>query len=201
VTPEEFAARFDVPRGTVERLSRYADLLADWQQRLNLVSPTSLPLVWDRHFADSAQLARLVPPGLSWLDVGSGGGFPGLVIAAMEHGRVTLVESIAKKCRFLQAVIDDLRLDARVIHGRAETLPSARADVVTARAVAPLDRLFGWTAHHGHGRAQWIFPKGRSWREEVAQARQAWDFRCEAVPSLTDSAARIVVASDLRKKS
>lgn len=200
MTPEAFAARFDVPRGTIERLSRYADLLAAWQRTMNLVAPATLPMLWERHFADSAQLARLTDPGLRWLDVGAGAGFPGLVIAAMGHGRVTLVESIAKKCRFLETVIAELGLDAAVIHGRAEALPPAGADVVTARAVAPLATLFGWTAHHGHARSQWIFPKGRSWHSELAEARKAWDFRCHPVPSLTDSEARIIVASSVRKR-
>ncbi|MFN7177553.1 MAG: 16S rRNA (guanine(527)-N(7))-methyltransferase RsmG [Thermaurantiacus sp.] len=200
MTPEDFAARFDVPRGTISRLARYADLLAEWQRTMNLVSPASLPMVWERHFADSAQLARLTPPGLHWLDVGAGAGFPGLVIAAMEHGRVTLVESVAKKCRFLEAVVAELGLDATVVRGRAETVPPAGADVVTARAVAPLATLFGWTAQHGHARTQWLFPKGRRWEEELADARQAWDFQCESVPSITDHEARILVATGVRNR-
>jgi 16S rRNA (guanine527-N7)-methyltransferase len=200
VTPEDFAARFDVPRGTIARLSRYAELLVEWQRAMNLVSPASLPMIWERHFADSAQLAALTPPGLRWLDVGAGAGFPGLVIAAMEHGRVTLVESIAKKCRFLEAVVADLGLDARIADGRAEAMPPIGADVIAARAVAPLTRLFDWTAHHGHAQTQWIFPKGRSWQDEVAAARQAWDFGYESVPSITDREARIIVATGVRKK-
>ncbi len=194
MTPAEFRAAFNVPRGTIDRLTRYAALLAAWQADLNLVSSSTLADVWGRHFADSAQLARLAAPGLAWLDVGAGAGFPGLVIAAMDHGQVTLVESIGKKVRFLEAAIAELGLSARVIHARAEALAPQRADVVTARAVAPLSRLFDWTARHGHASARWIFPKGRSWKEELADAARTWDFACETVPSMTDPDARIIVA-------
>jgi 16S rRNA (guanine527-N7)-methyltransferase len=193
VSPDDFARRFDVPRGTIARLERYAALLAEWQQRMNLVAPSTLDDLWGRHFADSAQLAGLVPRGLAWLDVGAGAGFPGLVVAAMQHGQVTLVESIAKKCRFLEAVVAALGLDARVIRARAEALSPQRADVVTARAVAPLARLLDWTARHGHGATRWLFPKGRRWAEELAEARRAWAFEAEAVPSITDGEARILV--------
>jgi 16S rRNA (guanine527-N7)-methyltransferase len=205
VTRDDSARAFNVPRGTLQpetlgRLDRYADLLREWQGRMNLVSPATLPHLWERHFADSAQLARLTAPGLSWLDVGAGAGFPGLVIAAMGHGRVTLVESVAKKCAFLQTVIDELGLDARVLNARVEGLPGQGADVVTARAVAPLSRLFGWTARHGHGSTRWIFPKGRSWQAELAEAARAWEFDAESVPSCTDAQARIIVARRLRAR-
>jgi len=201
VDREGFAAQFDVPCGTLARLERYAALLGAWQQRLNLVAAGTLADLWGRHFADSAQLARLAPPGLAWLDIGSGAGFPGLVLAAMEHGRVTLVESIAKKARFLEAVIAELRLDARVVTARAEALAPVPADVVTARAVAPLSTLFGWTAHHGHAGTRWILPKGRRWKEELAEARRTWDFTAEAVPSLTEPEARIIVAAAPRRRA
>lgn len=196
-----FAAAFSVPRGTVAALARYAELLGQWQERMNLVAPSTLPDLWARHFADSAQLAALVPPGAHWLDVGSGAGFPGLVIAALGHGRVTLVESVAKKCRFLEAVIAELGLPARVVNARAEALPALAADVVTARAVAPLTTLFGWTAHHGHAATRWLLPKGRRWQEELAAARRTWEFAAETVPSRTDPQARIIVATGLRQRA
>lgn len=201
MSPAAFEAAFDVPRGTIDRLTRYAALLQDWQTRMNLVAPSTLGDIWGRHFADSAQLARLAPPGLDWLDFGAGAGFPGLVLAAMEVGRVELVESVAKKCRFLVAVADALGLAdrVRVTCARVEALPPRHAPVITARATAPLARLLDWSLRHGRGDTRWIFPKGRSWAAEVAAARHQFRFDCEVVESLTDPAARVLLVTNPKR--
>jgi 16S rRNA (guanine527-N7)-methyltransferase len=137
---------------------------------MNLVGPATLGDVWGRHFADSAQLAKLVPPGRRWLDIGAGGGFPGLVLAAMGYGEITLVDSIAKKCRFLEAVRDELGLKAKIICARVEQLPTLGVDVATARAAAPLETLFDWALRHVRPGGLFVFPKGRRWAEEVEAA-------------------------------
>ncbi len=184
----------------MDRLHRYAELLAAWQERMNLVAPSTLAGIWERHFLDSAQLAFHVEAGRRWLDFGTGAGFPGMVLAAMDWGEVTLVESIAKKCRFLETLVETLGLaNARVVHARVETLPWQRAEVVTARATAPLATLFDWSIRHGAPGARWVFPKGRSWAAEVERAREAFRFDLEVAESRTDREARILLVTNLRR--
>jgi 16S rRNA (guanine527-N7)-methyltransferase len=197
-----FEAEFNVPRGTISRLDRYEALLTDWQSRMNLVGPATLSDVWGRHFADSAQLTRLVPQGLSWLDIGAGGGFPGMVLAAMGWGRIVLVDSIAKKCRFLEAVRDelDLRDCATVINGRVEQLPTLGVDVATARAAAPLATLFDWAIRHVRPGGQFVFLKGRRWAEEVDEAGRHFIFDLEPHESLTDPDGRVLVANNVKRR-
>lgn len=202
---DEFAAEFAVSRETLAKLDRYAALLAEWQARMNLVGPSTLPHIWGRHFRDSAQLASLAPTlghRPVWLDIGAGGGFPGLVLAILGAGDIHLVESIAKKCRFLQAVADELELgDRATIHNmRVESLVRFRADVITARACANLAQLFDWGLPFAASSTMWLLPKGASVDEEVAAARRRFSFDAELVPSRTDPQARIVVARGVRRK-
>jgi 16S rRNA (guanine527-N7)-methyltransferase len=200
MTPDDFAQTFDVPRGTIESLERYAGLLKEWQGRMNLVGPATIPDVWARHFADSAQLTKLVPKGMSWLDMGAGAGFPGLVLATMGWGRFVLVDSIAKKCRFLEAVKEELALkDVAVLNARVEQLPTLGVDVATARAAAPLDMLFDWGIRHVRPGGLYVFPKGRRWSDEVNAARTRFRFDLEYFPSMTDPDARILVARNLKR--
>jgi 16S rRNA (guanine527-N7)-methyltransferase len=200
MSPDEFAAEFNVPRGTIARLELYAALLADWQKRMNLVGPATLPDIWARHFADSAQLTRIIPANASWLDMGAGGGFPGLVLAAMNWGRFVLVESIAKKCRFLETVTQELALqDVTILNARVEQLPTLGVDVATARAAASLATLFDWGIRHVRPGGQFLFPKGRRWAEEVDAARTKFRFDLETFPSMTDPEARILVARNLKR--
>lgn len=202
---EDFAAEFGVSRETLKKLERYAELLPEWQDRMNLVGPSTLAHIWERHFRDSAQLLPLVPKfghKPVWLDIGAGGGFPGLVLAAMDAGTIHLVESIAKKCRFLEAVADELDLDgAAVIHNeRVEKLPRFRADVITARACANLAQLFDWGLPFAASSSIWLLPKGASVDEELAAARKRFMFEAELVPSRTDERGRIVVARGVKRK-
>lgn len=203
MSPEEFAAAFDVPRGTLERLLRYEVLLREWQERMNLVAPSTLGDVWGRHFADSAQLARIIEPGRLWLDFGVGAGFPGLVLAAMEWGRFHLVESVAKKCRFLQAVADEIGVSSvvTVSCARVEALPPLHVEVVTARATSALVNLLDWSVRHGRQGTRFLFPKGRRWEAELADARLRFQFDLEVVESLTDPEARILLLTHLTRKA
>lgn len=193
-----FIESFDVPRETQDRLDAYAALLKKWQARLNLVGPATLPDLWTRHFHDSAQLLPLVathrPGGLPvrWLDMGAGAGFPGLVIAIMGGGAVELVESDRRKCAFLNQVIRETGGPARVHARRLESLTPFAADIVTARAFAPLDRLLGYAAPFcGTATEIWLL-KGKDAQEELTRARQCWTFDCESYPSATGQGGRIL---------
>lgn len=200
----EFAAEFAVSRETLAKLDRYGELLVDWQTRMNLVGPSTLPDLWQRHFRDSAQLMSLAPTlghKPVWLDIGAGGGFPGLVLATLGAGEIHLVESIAKKCRFLQAVADELGLADAIVHNaRVESLPRFRADIITARACANLAQLFDWGLRFAASSTLWLLPKGAAVDDELAAARQAWRFDAELVPSRTDERGRIVVARGVKRR-
>ncbi|NWH08164.1 MAG: 16S rRNA (guanine(527)-N(7))-methyltransferase RsmG [Alphaproteobacteria bacterium] len=187
-----------VSRETIHRLRRYAALLEAWNSRINLVADSTLSTIWERHFADSAQLLPLIPGDAKRIvDLGSGAGFPGLVLALCLSDRagleVILIESIAKKCRFLEAVIAETGAPARVIQARAEAIAPIRADVVTARAVAPLAELLALARPFMGPQSLGLFLKGRKAEEELAAAQRFWQFGFELVKSETDAQARIVV--------
>lgn len=200
---DRFGAQFGVPRETLLQLDRYAELLADWQTRMNLVGPSTLPDVWDRHFADSAQLLALAGTGQSWLDIGAGAGFPGLVLAALDpSAHFTLVESITKKCRFLAEVCETLGLSARVTiaNQRIESLPRQKFDIITARALANLAQLFDWGLPYAGSGTRWILPKGVRVGEELEFARRRFSFGHDLLLSLTDADARIVLANGVKPR-
>lgn len=185
-------------------LDRYAAMLVEWQQRMNLVGPATVPHLWSRHFLDSAQLLEHAPGRpLQWLDMGSGAGFPALVIAILRPDvNVTLVESRAKKCLFLQAVADACGLSDRVrIHAeRVESLPEAQFDVISARALASLQQLFDWGLRFAESDTLWLLPKGASVDSELAEARKKFSFSMQYRPSITDPSARIILARDVMRR-
>ena len=198
-----FEMAYNVPRETLSAFDAYAELLVEWQGRMNLVGPSTLSAIWDRHFADSAQLLSLSGIGKSWLDVGAGAGFPGVVVALLDpDARLTLVESIAKKCRFLEAVTSTLGIADRVTieNRRIETLPRQKFDVVTARALAALDQLFDWALPYAGSGTRWILPKGARVEDELSIAINRFAFDYSLVPSRTDDAARIVLASGVKRR-
>jgi len=200
-----FQAVVNVSRETIERLKRYELLLAKWNPTINLVSRTTLNTIWQRHFIDSAQLWALRPKNTTkWLDLGSGGGFPGLVIAILAAElapdlRLSLVESDARKASFLLTVVGDLKLAADVYIERAETLQPQNADVITARALAPLSRLFDFTERHAANTCVSLFSKGKSYENELTEARKYWTFRLRKTPSITDQNAVILAIESLRR--
>ena len=162
---------------------------------MNLVGPSALDDFWGRHAFDSAQLLELAPGALTWADLGAGAGFPGLVLATLGRGRpgfhVELVESMAKRCRFLQEVVEALDLPATVRHDRAENLDLA-VDIVTARACAPLHRLLGYARPYFKRGALGLFLKGQDVASELEEATTYWDYEADTVPSLSDPRGRIV---------
>ena len=214
VSAAEFSSAFNVSRETLARLEIYVALLEQWQKSQNLVAPATLPLVWSRHVADSAQLVGLAPPApKSWLDLGSGAGFPGLVIAILlaesHRTRVQLVESNSGKCAFLREVARQTGLSARAddrglagrttveiinarIEGIANTGTVRQVDVVSARALAPLGKLLGYAAPFFAPDTVGLFPKGRETQSEVDAARQDWAFSARQYPSGTDPDGQIV---------
>lgn len=200
---EAFRSRFDVSRETVGRLETYRSLLARWNPRINLVARSTLDKVWDRHFTDSAQLFALRPDGARhWADLGSGGGFPGLVIAILAAEgapdlRVTLVESDQRKCAFLATVLRETGVSATILAQRIESVPPLGADVVSARALAPLETLVGYARRHLAPGGRALFLKGESLAAELDIARRSWRFSQETVPSLTDPSAAVVVMKDI----
>ena len=194
------AARRDVPRETIERLGAYAALLREESGRQNLVSASTLESLWDRHILDSAQLVRLEPyPGASWVDVGSGAGLPGIVIACMVDGPVTLIEPRRMRAEFLHRVCESLGLNATVAAAKAERV-GGKYDVVTARAVAKLTRLLEISAHLSTTNTIWALPKGRGAAAELAEAQQAWQGVFHVEPSVTDAESYIVVATEVRAR-
>jgi 16S rRNA (guanine527-N7)-methyltransferase len=196
LTPEGFAAATGVSRETLAALRRYAELLIKWQAKINLVSGDSLADLWSRHMLDSAQLYPLLPPSARVLaDLGSGAGFPGLVLAILGVPEVHLIESDARKCAFL---IEAARLAGLapgqnpIIHrSRVEAVPGFAADVVTARACAPLDRLLGYGERFLGPRSVCVFPKGVQVEDELTAAKN-WRMTVERIPSITDSSGTIL---------
>jgi 16S rRNA (guanine527-N7)-methyltransferase len=188
----------DVSRETNDRLGIYAALVEKWNPRINLVSRASVPHLASRHIADSAQVHTLAPRSVAhWADLGSGGGFPGLVIAilAQETGspaRVTLVESDARKCAFLRTVIRETGVAATVLTERIESVAPLEAEVLSARALADLPTLLAHAERHLAPGGTALFPKGATWRKEVAEAQSKWHFDLQVDTSRTEPDAVIL---------
>lgn len=188
-----------VSRETWERLEQFVDLLLRWQRSTNLVAASTIPRAWTRHIADSLQLLTLAPDARRWVDLGAGAGLPGLVIACALSGtpdaEVHLVESVQKKAAFLRGAVTELSLPAIVHAQRIEDFATATTEsfeVVTARALAPLDRLIGYAIPLLKRGAVGLFPKGQDVEAELTQAAKSWTIRADLVPSKTDPAGRIV---------
>ncbi|NBJ12939.1 16S rRNA (guanine(527)-N(7))-methyltransferase RsmG [Microvirga arsenatis] len=202
------AAGLDVSRETFERLELLERELRRWQAIKNLVGPATLDSIWDRHIADSLQLLALAPEDArTWLDLGSGAGFPGLVlaIAGAERGlRVHLVESNSRKCAFLRHIARLTGVSAQVHEARLEAVVPGfvgQADVVSARALASLVQLLDWTAPMLKAGTIGLFPKGRDAGIELTEARKKWTFDAEILPSSTDSEARILRITSIESQS
>ena len=187
----------------MDRLRRYADLLTERQQVQNLVSKNSLPHLWERHMLDSIQLADHLPRDMASItDIGSGAGFPGLVLAIVPGLPVTLVESHGRKCEFLRAVVDATGANARVVNARIESLfgesTEKPVDILTARALAPLSSLCEMA--DSLGARMCLFQKGARWQDELTEARKGWKMQIEALASRTSPEARILKITHLRKR-
>lgn len=192
-----FQSEFNVSRETVARLTAYEALLRKWQQKINLVGPSTIDHIWQRHFADSLQLLPLVPEtARNWVDLGSGAGFPGAVAAlAGFHGEVYLIESDKRKAAFLQAVARETGQELTVLAQRIEDVAVSRkiaADIISARALASLTKLLELASPFVTPQSTALFLKGRDWQAEMLAAEADWSFRAEVFPSRTDDEARVI---------
>lgn len=205
LSPEAFAAEAGVSRETLARLEIYAAQLRKWTKAINLVAPNTLPDLWRRHFLDSAQLYPLAAeqPG-PWLDLGSGAGFPGLVIAALGREPLTLIESDIRKATFLRETARQMQVAATVRAERIEAVDPAslpRPAVISARALASLAELLDLAAPFMAADTLLLFPKGRQAEDELTLARESWTIdHVEMIPSRSDPAGRIIRLKGLRRK-
>jgi len=197
-----------VSRETTSRLDSFVEILLPWAQHTNLIARSTIPKVWTRHVADSLQLLALAPDAKCWVDLGSGAGFPGIVIACALAGQpgaaVHLVESTGKKAAFLREAVNHLQLPAVVHAVRIEDFVKnlkLRPDVVCARALAPLDELLTLAQPLLNTGAQGLFPKGQDVEGELTRATKYWNIDAELVPSKTSPESRIVIVRGLRRRS
>lgn len=197
-----------VSRETRERLERFTAEVSRWQKVQNLVGTGTLDQIWERHVLDSLQLIDHEPHASTWLDLGSGAGFPGLVLgisfASRPEAMVHLVECNSRKCAFLRHAARVTGAKVQVHEERLETTIKrfvGKVDVVTARALAPLDQMFDWTEPLIAQGAVGLFPKGRNYKAELTDAAGCWKFTADMLPSQTDSQARVVRVTTLEKRS
>lgn len=191
----------DVSRETLDRLDAYMHLLVKWSDRINLVASSTLDDAWTRHIADSAQVLNSISGDIeTWVDLGSGAGFPGMVVAALRPElRVTLIESDQRKAAFLRAVIRETGIGAEVLNERIEHAPPQNADVVSARALAPLIRLLRYASRHLNPQGAAIFLKGHQVQPEVEAALESWRFHCDTSPSRTQPGAVLLKLTEIER--
>ena len=190
----------DVSRETLAILECYAELLIQGNQHQNLIAPNSVSELWTRHLLDGAQLLGVAGRDGSWLDIGSGPGLPGLVIAILGGRPMTLNEPRRLRADFLRETVEQLGLSGvTVADDKAERL-TGKFDVITARAVAPLDKLFGMACHLAHRETKWVLPKGERAQSELDEARKAWQGDFRLVPSRTHPGSAIVVAEHVQRR-
>ena len=200
MTPDDL----NVSRETLDKLQAFADLVQKWTSKINLISKPSVPEVWDRHILDSAQLYDLAPSSGHWIDLGSGGGFPGIVVCILAQGQgadqtFTLVESDQRKSTFLRTAIRELSLDARVLTQRIEEIAPLQADILSARALADLDALLGFAEMHLKPGGTALFPKGAQWEKEHRDAQIQWSYDCDPIKSKTNPDAAILQIKDIAR--
>ena len=189
----DICAFLDVSRETQEKLEIYVSLLQKWQQRINLVSSSTLPQVWQRHILDCGQLVPYLPAETSTvMDIGAGAGLPGLVLAILTNHRLHLVESDAKKVAFMRTALAETGVEAVIHHGRIEDLACLQVDVVTARALAPLTRLFQLTQTQHHACLDYLFLKGKGAKQELTEMPSWLTLSADIYPSVTEKEAVIL---------
>ncbi len=188
----------NVSRETYERLECFAALVRKWTTKINLIAPATVDHIWSRHIDDSAMIYGLVDQSTKkWTDIGSGGGFPGVVVAILAKDdapetQITLIESDQRKATFLRTAVRSLDLNAHVLAERIETAPRQGADIVSARALASLYGMMPLLHRHLSGTGSALLHKGRNYQQEIAQARENWSFDLEEFPSFTDPDARLL---------
>lgn len=187
----------DVSRETFQRLEVFSEVLTKWNPKINLVSRKSLEDLWTRHILDSVQVFEIAPNAKTWLDIGSGGGLPGVIVAILAAEKspetnVTLMESDQRKCAFLRNAARECGVRVTVKSQRIEEAEPESAGIMSARALADLDILLGYSERHLRSGGTALFPKGANWKKEVDNARNRWRFDCEEITSLTEPEAVIL---------
>jgi 16S rRNA (guanine527-N7)-methyltransferase len=202
---QEFERQRNVSRETLKRFVTYENLLRKWTPAINLVAKSTLDSLWSRHFLDSSQVFDLAPKNCThWVDIGSGGGFPGMVAAILAadespNTRFTLIECDGRKAAFLSAVARATGIEVTIRAERAEALSSLDADVLTARALAPLDQLLVYADKHLKPTGMAFFPKGANHMSEVEQALEKWRFSLKKTVSKTDPAAVVLTIGGIAR--
>ena len=194
----------DVSRETFERLEAYVALIEKWNPKINLVSKSSLPEIWDRHIWDSAQIFDIAVEGSVWADFGSGGGLPGIVLAIFAkelrpNMQFYLVESDQRKCAFLRNAVREIGLNVKVHAERIEVLDPIGASVISARALTDLNGLLEFVERHSAKNGVAILPKGETWEKEILQAQENWSFEYEEITSKTNNDAAILKIKDFAR--
>jgi len=193
-------ARRPVSRETFEKVAAYVALLREEARHQNLIAESTFDHLWDRHILDSAQLVRFESgSGASWADIGSGAGLPGIVVACLVDGPVTLIEPRRLRAEFLHKVCESLRINATVFLGKAERA-RGKYDVITGRAVAGLTQFLKISAHLSTRNSLWVLPKGRTAMEELVEAQRTWQGEFHVEQSVIDADSQIVVATGVRAK-
>lgn len=193
-----------VSRETLSDLKAYQETLIDWQKKFNLVSRSSMENSWERHFLDSAQLYQYVPlTASSLIDFGSGAGFPALVLAIMAKNRtpylkIVAVESITKKTLFLNEVCNKLGLKVQIENQRIESLPQQKFDVITSRAMCNLSKLLKYSIKFCHNKTVCIFPKGKSYKEELDEAKKTYNFDCKVKDNMFSDEGKILIINNIK---
>jgi 16S rRNA (guanine527-N7)-methyltransferase len=190
---EKIGDFLDVPRETQEKLDCYVQLLIKWQARINLISSKTLPEIWHRHILDSAQLVSYLPKTPSViLDMGSGAGLPGVILAILTGHQLHLVESDSRKIAFMRTALRETGTSAILHEQRMETVPAFRPDIITARALAPLSQLITLASSQHHQKIEYLFLKGREAKQELTALPACPKMEAECLPSMTDSQASII---------
>lgn len=194
----------NVSRETMERLLEYQSLVQKWTKKINLVSAADVGVIWDRHIVDSVQVYQEAPSVGDWMDIGSGGGFPGIVAAILgleqrPSRQFALVDSDQRKCAFLRTVIRNLSLNAQVFASRVEEMAPFGAPVFSARAVSNLDTLLTHAERHMDPDGTAVFPKGARWKREHEEAQKYWSYSLRTVQSETNPDATILVIKELQR--
>ncbi|OIQ33177.1 MAG: 16S rRNA (guanine(527)-N(7))-methyltransferase RsmG [Alphaproteobacteria bacterium MedPE-SWcel] len=203
-TKEIINSHFDVSRETLERLEIFVETLRRWNPRINLVSKKSIEDLWSRHILDSIQVYYAAPPADKWLDIGSGGGFPGLIAAIVARDlapstHVTLIESDQRKCAFLRSAARECGITVTVKSERVEAAEPEGASVMSARALTDLTNLLAYSERHLLKTGTSVFPKGVTWKKELESAQQQWRFDLEEIKSLTEPEAVILKIKGLER--
>jgi len=198
---DEFLKHFPISRETFQALELYEAMLREWNQKFNLIGNSTLPEIWTRHFLDSAQIMSYIPEETQSLaDMGSGAGFPGIVLSILGVPEVHLIESVGKKAVFLYEIVKALDLNVAVHQGRVEDMHNFKADIITARALKPLPELIKLANPLMHKGSFGIFLKGKNVLEELTESAQSWTFDFAKSPSISDPSGSVLIIKNLRSK-